>query len=271
MEKCIPFIIHEAPLTVGETKIVENINDKPIAQGILQDTDTVNRNRRSYATNDMKAQIACERTRELIKSGNMKGEDGHPMESSVQRQSTIDPRLVCVKYLDIWMEGTDVLAKFTGTNTEYGRNFNEDLLDGELPSFSLRALGNLESMGGKSYVKNLKVITWDRVIYPSHKRAYTTKLLNESAGDLANTNEVVVNESYAGRIIPINNPAVISYIQSESANVDMISDVMEFGKRNMQVLENGNVQLFDESGASLIMSPEKYIKDEIMEWAKKQY
>ena len=51
----------------------------------------------------------------------------------------------------------------------------------------------------------------------------------------------------------------------------MISDVMEFGKRNMQVLENGNVQLFDESGASLIMSPEKYIKDEIMEWAKKQY
>ena len=126
-------------------------------------------------------------------------------------------------------------------------------------------------MGGKSYVKNLKVITWDRVIYPSHKRAYTTKLLNESAGDLANTNEVVVKESYAGRIIPINNPAVISYIQSESANVDMISDVMEFGKRNMQVLENGNVQLFDESGASLIMSPEKYIKDEIMEWAKKQY
>ena len=126
-------------------------------------------------------------------------------------------------------------------------------------------------MSGKSYVRNLKVITWDRVIYPSHKRAYTTKLLNESAGDLANTNEVVVRESYAGRIIPINNPAVISYIQSESANVDMISDVMEFGKRNMQVLENGNVQLFDESGASLIMSPEKYIKDEIMEWAKKQY
>ena len=89
--------------------------------------------------------------------------------------------------------------------------------------------------------------------------------------NLANTNEIVVKESYAGRIIPINNPAVISYIQSESANVDMISDVMEFGKRNMQVLENGNVQLFDESGASLIMSPEKYIKDEIMEWAKKQY
>ena len=138
-------------------------------------------------------------------------------------------------------------------------------------NFQVSVFVLLVILSGKSYVKNLKVITWDRVIYPSHKRAYTTKLLNESAGDLANTNEVVVKESYAGRIIPINNPAVISYIQSESANVDMISDVMEFGKRNMQVLENGNVQLFDESGASLIMSPEKYIKDEIMEWAKKQY
>ena len=46
---------------------------------------------------------------------------------------------------------------------------------------------------------------------------------------------------------------------------------MEFSKRGMTVLENGDVRLFDESGASLIMSPEKYIKDEIMEWAKNQY
>ena len=88
---------------------------------------------------------------------------------------------------------------------------------------------------------------------------------------MEDNNEVVVQEGYEGRIIPINNPAVISYIQSESANVDLISDVMEFNKRGMTVLENGDVRLFDESGASLIMSPEKYIKDEIMEWAKKQY
>jgi len=266
----IPFIIHEAPMTVGESRLVESINNKPVAEGILQDGDTINRNRRCYATADLKAQIMCERTKELLRTGNMKGEQGHPMSDKVERQSTIDPAMVVVKYLDIKVEGNLVLGRFTGTNNEAGRDFNEDLLDGELPSFSLRALGALENVGGKNYVKNLKIITWDRVIYPSHKRAYTTGLIKESAS-MEDNNEIVVKEGYEGRIIPINNPAVISYIQSESANVDLISDVMEFSKRGMTVLENGDVRLFDESGASLIMSPEKYIKDEIMEWAKNQY
>ena len=40
----IPFIIHEAPMTVGESRLVESINNKPVAEGILQDGDVVNRN-----------------------------------------------------------------------------------------------------------------------------------------------------------------------------------------------------------------------------------
>lgn len=269
MSTNIPFIIHEAPMTVAETRVIESSNNKPVAEGILQDGDVINRNRRCYATADLKAQIACERTKELIRTGNMKGEQGHPMSDKVERQSTIDPANVVVKYLDIKMDGNLVIAKFTGTNNQHGRDFNEDLLDGELPSFSLRALGGLESVGGKNYVKNLKIITWDRVIYPSHKRAYTSNLLKESAC-MEDYNQVIVQENYSGKIIPINDPKIIDYIKSESANVDLISNIMEFDKRGMTVLGNGNVRLFDESGASLIMSPEKYIKDEIMEWANRQ-
>ena len=265
----LSFIIHEAPISVGETKVIESVNDRPYAEGILQDLDVVNRNKRCYALADMKAQINCERTKELLASKNMKGENGHPMSGDVSRQSTIDPTLVCVRYDSIWLEGNLVKAKFTGTNNQHGKDFNQDLLDGELPSFSLRALGSLESAGGKSYVKNLKVITWDRVIYPSHKKAYTTKLLSESAlGDIKE-NELVVKENYEGRLIPLNNPSVINYIQTESANVNLISEVMEFDKYNLHVLENGNVQLFDDTGASLIMNTERYIKDEILEWCSK--
>ena len=105
MEKCIPFIIHEAPMTVGESRLVESINNKPVAEGILQDGDVINRNRRCYATADLKAQIMCERTKELLRTGNMKGEQGHPMSDKVERQSTIDPSMVVVKYLDIKVEG----------------------------------------------------------------------------------------------------------------------------------------------------------------------
>lgn len=264
----IPYIIHEAPITVGEN-IVTN-SAKPYAEGILQDLEVVNRNRRCYSTADMKAQLASDRTKELLKTKNMKGENGHPVSTDITRQSTIDPMKVCVRYDDIWLDGNLVMAKFTGTNNQLGREFDSDLLDGELPSFSLRALGSLETTGGKSYVKNLKVITWDRVIYPSHKRAYTTKLLTESAGSV-DDNQCVVSESYEGKIIPINNPAVISYIQAESANVNLISDILNFDKKSLSVLENGTVRLYDDTGATLVMNTEKYIRDEIMEWASRRY
>ena len=35
-------------------------------------------------------------------------------------------------------EGNDVWAQFTGTNNEFGRVFNMDLLDGCKPAWSLR-------------------------------------------------------------------------------------------------------------------------------------
>ena len=88
-QKYIPFIIHEAPMSVGETKVIESTDNRPIAQGILQDADVVNRNRRCYAKADLDAQIKCERTRELLKSGNFKGENGHPMSENLVRQSEL--------------------------------------------------------------------------------------------------------------------------------------------------------------------------------------
>lgn len=268
--KAIPYIIHEAPITATENRIIGENNGKPIAEGILQDADARNRNGRWYSATDLNSQIKSERTQELLKSGNLKGEDGHPMESELSRQQTIDPRLVSVKYLDVWMEGNLVKARFTGTNTQYGKAFNEDLLDGELPSFSLRALGVMENAAGKAYVKNLKIITWDRVIYPSHKRAYTQKLLSESAGASTQANEFVVQENYTGKIIPINDQRIIDFIKTESASLNMLSEVLEVPMTGMTVLKDGKVRLYRETGETIIMKPEEYIKNEIMDWAHKQ-
>lgn len=268
--KAVPYIIHEAPITATENRIIGENNGKPIAEGILQDADARNRNGRWYSATDLNSQIKSERTQELLKSGNLKGEDGHPMESELSRQQTIEPKFVSVKYLDVWMEGNLVKARFTGTNTQYGKAFNEDLIDGELPSFSLRALGVMENAGGKAYVKNLKIITWDRVIYPSHKRAYTQKLLSESAGASTQANEFVVQENYAGKIIPINDPRIIDFIKTESASLNMLSEVLEVPMTGMTVLKDGKVRLYRETGETIIMKPEEYIKNEIMDWAHKQ-
>lgn len=268
--KIIPYIIHESPLTMDETKVVGEYGNKIVAEGVLQDLDVVNRNRRVYAKSDMLPELKCERTRELIESGNFKGENGHPMSDNIARQQTIDPMLVCVKYLKIWNEGNLIMGQFTGTNNQLGEDFNKDLRDGEKPSFSLRALGSLETVNGRAYVRNLKIITWDRVIYPSHKRAYTQKIVSESADVVERNNEVVVQENYSGKLIPINDPRVVDFIKMESASLNMLSEMLEMPMDNMMFLEDGNVRLYNENGQTVIMSPEKYIKKEIFEYCSKQ-
>ena len=264
--KAIPYIIHEAPITATENRIIGENNGKPIAEGILQDADARNRNGRWYSATDLNSQIKSERTQELLKSGNLKGEDGHPMESELSRQQTIEPKFVSVKYLDVWMEGNLVKARFTGTNTQYGKAFNEDLLDGELPSFSLRALGVMENADGKAYVKNLKIITWDRVIYPSHKRAYTTGIIgpkNEVHEQAMITESAAIN----GIVIPIMNQQVVSYIKEESANVKDIINTFDTLYESAIICNGGkNVQLNLRDGNRILVNLEQYIQDEIMNY-----
>ena len=180
----IAHIIHEATEEVKEMKVIGEKNNKPVAEGYLQtDLNDKNRNGRIYGTTQIKKEVEGDRIqKELIPTGNMKGHDGHPSDPNMAVQQTIDPKLCSVKYLKIWMEGDNVKAHFTGTNNHLGKAFNEDLLDGELPSFSLRAIGSVANKGGAVYVENVRVVTWDRVYYPSHKKAYTTKLLSEATG-----------------------------------------------------------------------------------------
>lgn len=266
----IPYIIHESPTTAVVTNMREDGAGKVVAEAILQDMDVENRNHRIYSAKDLIPQLTCERTVELLNTGNLKGENGHPLSDKLERQQTIDPMKVCCKYLKLWPEGKLIKGLVTGTNNDLGDYFNRDLMDGEKPSFSLRALGTLSNMGGKSYVKNLRIITWDRVIYPSHKRAYTEKLVQESASMTQEENQFLVEESYKGRLIPVHNKQILDYIKTESANLDIMMEA--FGTNsydNVVYLENGCLQLFNEDGSTVIMKPEEYISREIRSYCSK--
>ena len=73
------------------------------------------------------------------------------------------------------------MGHFRGTNNEFGRSFNDDLKDGQRPSFSLRAVGSLVNENGRATVKRMQMITYDRVYFPSHSKAYTTKIVTTEA------------------------------------------------------------------------------------------
>jgi hypothetical protein len=178
-------IITEETATNIEFKVQgENKNGFVIAEGTIQNGNETNRNRRYYPTDELRRALNAPRQKELVESGNFKGEAGHPLDKTLARQSKIDPTNEQVWYTKIWMEGDSVKARFRGTNNDLGKSFNDDLKDGQRPSFSLRALGSLVNENGRMTVRNMQIVTYDRVYFPSHPGAYTEKIITtESAGN----------------------------------------------------------------------------------------
>ena len=269
--KNIGYVITETTMEASDVTISgKTSSGKPIAEVILQDMNVDNRNGRFYSDKDLVPELTSQRMKELISSGNMKGENGHPMSSDIKRQSTIDPNNVCFKILKLWVDGNDIKAWVTGTNNQLGDEFNRDLLDGEKPSFSLRALGTIENKNGHAYVRNIKIITWDRVIYPSHKRAYTQKLVSESM-NYENGNKVFVDKNYKGTLIPITNKQVIEKIKQESGSIDSLLNRFDTLYESMILTpDKKNVQLIDKFGNIEIVNLESHVRDSIMDYCYKK-
>lgn len=252
-------ILESSPIEVQDSKIVSESGKRAIGEGILQTAEEENRNGRRYLYNDLLSEINCPRTKELLTTGNMLAENGHPMDTSLTRQQTIDPNNTVARFLKIWMDGNNVMAQFKGTNNALGEEFDQDIREGIRPSWSLRALGSLTNRRGRNIVENLKIITWDRVIYPSHPKAYTTKLISESGSIDIPSNE--------GRIIPITNDSVMSYIKSESANIKSLLNQIDFMYESAIINNKNQVQLVAKNGDIFVVNLERHIYNEIQKYS----
>lgn len=278
----IGYIICESDITpVTITRISENAG-RPIAEGILQTADERNRNGRFYAKEELFPQLRAPRTLELLEAGYLRAELGHPLSKELVRQQTIDDSRTCAKFLKLWTEGLNVWARFTGTNNEFGRVFNLDLLDGCKPAWSLRALGSIENTKRGAEVRNLRVITWDQVIYPSHPGAYTQRIVSESGVDIygegqwKNTRDLIANKRFYDKsndilgesmITPITNPDVLNYIRSESANLKYMRENFDFMYNDIRVNKGGStVTLTGKNGDIYVVNLETHIHNEIMNY-----
>lgn len=269
--------ILEGATTVEDAIITGGDNRRVIATGTLQDSDTENRNHRIYAKADLFPEVTGPRIKELLKAHEMYGECGHPLSDDLVRQQTIDPKLKCVEYLKIWTEGNLVKANFRGTNNDYGATFDMDLRDGHKPAFSLRALGSIENKSGKAYVKGIKIITWDHVVYPSHEKAYASGLLNESTTvdsgrQLLNENQIVVPKDDPGTIITIRNSDAmnaLNKLQRESANVTTILETFDAIYDKISLINENQLLLTSRFGDKISVNLERYVSNCILNYAFK--
>lgn len=265
----IGYVIIETATTSQEYKptIVRSMDKRRVvAEVILQEANEKNRNGRFYDSNELFPQITAPRTQELIQHGELRAENGHPLSKDIQRQSTIDPNNTVAIFLKLWTDGNFIKAHARGTNNEKGEEFNQDLLDGFSPAWSLRALGSIINTGRGAEVKNPKIITWDRVIYPSHPRAYTQGIVSESSS-------IVLPKDDPGMLIPITNNQVIDYIKHESANLKQVMETFEIFYDNIELINerfNPQVKLTSRDGNIYVVNLETYLQNEIQNYCIKK-
>jgi hypothetical protein len=267
----IGYIICESYGEPRDITHIKTINGKVVAEGILQTVNEKNRNGRYYPREELFPQITAPRTIELMRTGNLLAECGHPLSKDLQRQATIDETKSCARFLKLWTDGDDIKAQFVGTNNELGRTFDLDLKEGVLPAWSLRALGSIIQTNRGCEVKNPKVITWDHVIYPSHTNAYTLNLVSEST-NVANNNKAIVEGndiSPEGEVIPITNESVLKFIQAESANIKFVRECFDFAYSGIKLNESGSkVLLTTNEGDTLVINLESYVSNELLGYKK---
>ena len=269
----------DAILSNGKTgRIIKEVNGHVVIETICQAANRRNRNTRLYRGNELFPEVTtCARTQELLRTGNMKSENGHPMSKDLTRQQTIDPNNTVSVFSKFWVDGDLVMAHTYGDFNQRGDDFDRQVRAGQMPSWSLRALGTLVPTKEGTEVRGMKFITYDRVIYPSHPEAYTQGFVYENAILQAEQkacqegSRIIVPKDDPGIIIPIMNESVISYIKSESANLKYLKESFDFAYDDIEIMKNpftkeSSVKLTDKEGSILIVNLESYIVDDIMDY-----
>lgn len=248
------------PVVVGEK------NDRVTIETVLQDMDVKNRNGRYYSEKELKPAIDDKRVKELIGARSFFGEAGHPMSKDIGRQQTIDPTNISHNILKIWTDGNLVKGHVKGTPNKLGKYFNELILDGTKVAFSLRALGTVNNTSKGAEVENIKIITYDWVVFPSHQKAYMQNIVSESTS----FNSQDFQRNNKGIFTPIYNEQVNKYIQQESTNIKTVLESFDMLYESIELVNNGKqVRLMDKEGSIFMINLESYIQNEIMNYCYK--
>lgn len=254
-----------------EKQLTNNFTDLPswaysknrlVAQVTFQRASEKNRNGRWYDRGELFPALKDKRIEELLRTGNLKSESGHPLEENLKRQQTIVESNCAAIILKLWAEGDYVKGLVRGTNNALGEEFNQDIMDGISPSWSLRALGSVETTKRGAEVKGIKIITYDKVIFPSHPSAYTDGIVNLQT----ESSDIYVPED-KGLMFPITNNAVIDCIKHESYSYRQIQESFDVLYESMKLVNNGSdVQLMDRDGNVYVIGLEDHVRNEIMNY-----
>lgn len=190
---CVGYILMENDNSIQEVSNLQVFDQNHLFyirfDTILQSLDVFNRNNRYYSADAVIKSLSTPEIAELIRNNKFKGESGHPIDGTINRIATVDPKYTCHRIIKWWVDGNLIRGTVeTLDDSLYGTKLTKAILQNENPSFSYRGLAMLRKKGMKSFVyKPPRAVAYDEVNLPSHKEAY---------GDVKKT---MVHQSYSGQ------------------------------------------------------------------------
>lgn len=170
---------------------------------ILQTFADLNRNKRAYIANNVADCLKTERILDMLKHNAWYGEMDHPT------QETDNAKLTPERIKAIWMpnrshkimnpsvNGNILTATIqTASGTEAGRGMAMEVIQGLIPCFSCRAIATLQNINGTPTVIVRFIVTYDWVLYPSHKEASmqgSASMINKTAKMITESTQEAVS------------------------------------------------------------------------------
>jgi hypothetical protein len=179
--------------------------------GTLQSFGVLNRNRRAYdAANIMDRIEHDDYIQSMLKQQSWLGEIDHPspavagQDLTANRICNPDPKMSSHFIRKPRLEGNLLKAPIqTDSSNENGMNMAIKIVDGKIvPAFSARVLGELINKLGLPTVMVKRLITYDWVLYPSHKEA----LANIKPGIIEESVDML-EQAFGGKVIFLSDLA----------------------------------------------------------------
>lgn len=146
----------------------------------LHSFDVINRNNRRYLLDNVRKSIfESEKILSWLADNAWFGEMNHPTQYYKNQELTPerlqDPAMEnrSHKILNPTFKGNLLQAHIeTASGTDVGVGFAKEIIQGLKPAFSCRAVAVMQMIDGKPTVIIRRLITYDWVLYPSHKEAH---------------------------------------------------------------------------------------------------
>jgi hypothetical protein len=236
-EPVIGVVLQEVAVTAATPVILNDTGSVVTFETTLQD-DQPNRNKRIYPSNVLASAIASDRVQELLRLRSLFGEANHPFSADMSRQMVIDQTRISHLITDLRPPKNGIVTGTIETAaTQCGRDMRGLIVENKSTlAFSMRGMGGVRRIPGKDIVEvtaPLALITYDWVVFPSHKSAVMASTMHEGCA--------VITASDAAR-----------YARDQSSNVQSLVEQFE--------LENPEFTLTEDQMSLIVKSNQSIIK-----------